>query len=421
MTPNLTLSAPQDIFLNKLKTKFIAYVGGFGSGKSFILTSRYVKFALNHPRINQAHYAPSYRSIRDVFFPTVSVVADIFGLTVKIRKTDAEVDLYRGQIYYGTIICRSMDRPENIVGYEVANDGVDELDTLKIEKAREFWIKSRARNRLVAPGVENTTGVATTPEGFRFVYSMFADNPGALYSMVQASTYENAKHLPNDYIKTLKEVYPEELVDAYIMGQFVNLTSGTVYTNFDRKLNNCTTEIKPGELLHIGMDFNVGNMNAIVFVVRDGNPHAVREHGQILDTPAMISVLKNTYQNHQIVVYPDSSGDNRSSNNASQTDISQLGLAGFNCRFNPANPRIKDRVAAKNAMFCNSEGLKRFFINTLACPGYTKDLEQQAYNKNGEPDKTGGNDHRVDAGGYFIAYMYPIVRPVTRIGVRAYY
>ena len=28
--------------------------------------------------------------------------------------------------------------------------------------------------------------------------------------------------------------------------------------------------------------------------------------------------------------------------------------------------------------------------------------------KNGEPDKTSGLDHCIDAGGYFIAYRYPI-------------
>lgn len=387
-----------------------------GSGKTLILSVSYLKFAMQHPRVLQAHYAPTYRAMKDVFYPTITEAAEWLDFTVKIRKSDAEVDLFRYGIYYGTIICRSMDRPENIVGYQVGNDGADELDTLKVDKAREFWIKSRARNRLVSPGVKNRTAVATTPEGFRFVHSVFADNPTPSYSMVQASTYENEKHLPKDYIQTLKEVYPIELVDAYINGQFVNLTSGTVYKNFSRTLNHCDTEIEPGEPLHIGMDFNVGNMNAIVFVLRDGNPHAVREHGGILDTPAMIATLKNAYTGHNVTIYPDSSGDSRKSNDASVTDISLLNNGGFYCLHNSVNPRVKDRVAATNAMLCNAEGLRRMKVNTRNCPGYTKDLEQQSYDKNGEPDKSGGNDHRNDAGSYFIAYSFPIIRPITRIG-----
>lgn len=54
--------------------------------------------------------------------------------------------------------------------------------------------------------------------------------------MVQASFYENAKNLPDDYIDSLNETYDEELVRAYVGGEFVNLKTGTVYKNFNE---NC--------------------------------------------------------------------------------------------------------------------------------------------------------------------------------------
>ena len=44
-------------------------------------------------------------------------------------------------------------------------------------------------------------------------------------------------------------------------------------------------------------------------------------------------------------------------------------------------------------------------------------LEQQAYDKNGVPDKSGNNDHQNDATGYPIAYEMPIVKPVINIPV----
>jgi hypothetical protein len=37
-------------------------------------------------------------------------------------------------------------------------------------------------------------------------------------------------------------------------------------------------------------------------------------------------------------------------------------------------------------------------------------LEQQAYDKNGEPDKTNGWDHVVDAEGYMIHARFPVQR-----------
>jgi len=60
-----------------------------------------------------------------------------------------------------------------------------------------------------------------------------------MYGMVQASTYDNESNLPDDYIPSLFATYPAQLVQAYIDGQFVNLTNGTVYHTFDRALNGC--------------------------------------------------------------------------------------------------------------------------------------------------------------------------------------
>ena len=393
-------------------------MAGLGGGKTFVECVDQCIFNCNHPKVMQGFYGPSYRIIRDVYPPTMDEAAFYFGLRTRYKIANQEMELYLGSIYRGTIMCRSMDRPDTIIGYKHGRAAVDEIDTMTVDKAEESARRIAERNRLIIPGSLNVVIFGTTPEGFKYMYNTFADNPKPNYSMVQASSYENQKYLPDDYIDSLKEMYSVELAEAYINGRFVNLKSGTVYKNFSRTLNHCDTEIKHGEPLHIGMDFNVGNMNAIVFVLRDGNPHAVREHGGILDTPAMIATLKNTYHSHPVTIYPDSSGDSRKSNDASVTDISQLSNAGFYCLHNSTNPRIKDRVSAKNAMLCNAEGLRRLKVNTRNCPGYTKDLEQQAYDKNGEPDKSGGNDHRVDAGGYAVAYLFPIIRPITMIGYR---
>jgi hypothetical protein len=49
------------------------------------------------------------------------------------------------------------------------------------------------------------------------------------------------------------------LIDAYLNGQFCNLTSGTIYTSYDRKRCNSNETIKEREPLFIGQDFNVGD------------------------------------------------------------------------------------------------------------------------------------------------------------------
>jgi len=206
------------------------------------------------------------------------------------------------------------------------------------------------------------------------------------------------------------ETYPPALVQAYINGEFVNLTSGLVWTSFDRTLNHSDAQVEGNEPLRVGMDFNVSRGCAIIQVVRDNKPIAVDEVVNTYDTPETIRVLKERYPNNFVVVYPDASGNARKSVNATQTDLQLLKDAGFTIRVNASNPAIKDRVTATNAMLCNGKGERRYLVNTDKCPVFTEALEQQVY-ANGLPQKgEGKNDDITDSGSYPIAYEYPVIR-----------
>ena len=409
----MRLSAPQSIFLNSLDTKFRAYVGGFGSGKTFVGCLDLLNFAAKHPGTKQGYFGSTYPSIRDIFYPTFEEAAEMMGFRTKVNISNREIHLYRNGFYYGTVICRSMDNPASIVGFKISRALVDEIDTLDKTKATNAWNKIIARMRLKIDGVVNGIGVTTTPEGFKFVYQKFADNPTESYSMVQASTYENAMYLPDDYIPSLYESYNDKLIDAYIKGEFTNLTSGTVYHTFDRQLNNTDEVEHENEILFVGMDFNVEHMAAIVHVKRDGEPRAVNEFTGVYDTPAMISLLKEKYPRNVIRVFPDATGKNRKSVDASQNDIALLKQAGFQVIVNNSNPAVKDRITATNTAFCNANGERKYKVNVKRCPELARCLEQQCYDDNGQPDKKSGFDHPLDAMGYFIVKDYPILRPVS--------
>lgn len=403
---SLSLSSPQALFLRGLDTKFRAYVGGFGSGKTFVGALDLALFAGEHPRTVQGYFAPTYRDIRDTFWPTFDEAAFELGFQSRIKTADKEIDIFRGRTHYGTIICRSMDDPNSIVGFKIARALVDEIDVLPTDKATAAWRKIIARMRLVIPGVVNGIGVTTTPEGFKFVYETFKKAPGRDYSMVQASTYENARFLPPDYIQSLRDSYPAELIDAYLMGEFVNLTSGTVYRSYRREDHRTRETIQSGDVLHIGQDFNVGNMASVVFVKRDGW-YAVAELAGITDTPHLIEVVNEKWPGHSIEIYPDASGKSRKTVNASTSDIRLLQMAGFQVRARASNPPVKDRILSVNSAF--SRGDLR--VNDATCPRFAESLEKQAYDQNGEPDKSGGYDHANDAGGYFVNWVMPVRRP----------
>jgi hypothetical protein len=400
----LTLTRPQYDFVTA-PDQFPAMVAGFGAGKSHAAIWRALRLKFAYPDQSTAYYLPTYDLVARMAIPRFEEVLSDIGIPYKINKNDSLIDIEDN----GCVILRTMDNPARIVAYEVADSICDELDTLTRDKASEVWNKVIARNRQKKPdGSLNTVGVATTPEGFRFVYERWKKTAAAGYRLIRATTMSNAANLPAGYIDSLRASYPTNLLSAYLDGEFVNLTAGSVYAEFDRMLNGCTTEILTSEPLHIGMDFNVGQMAAAVFVLRDGQPHAVDEIAGVLDTPAMIATIKARYPGHAIFVYPDASGANRKSNNASESDIALLRAARFTVLAPSANPPVKDRVLAMNQMIY-AEGERRFRVNVDKCPSLVEGLEKQAYNKNGEPDKTGGLDHINDACGYFMHYRYPVL------------
>ena len=415
MEINPSLNIPQSRFLN-MDNKFKAFVAGFGSGKTWVGCSGMAKHFWENPRINAGYFAPTYPQIRDIFYPTMEEVAYDWGLTIDVKEANKEVHFYSGRVYRGTTICRSLDKPSSIVGFKIGHGLVDEIDILNQDKATLAWRKIIARMRYKKDGLRNGIDVTTTPEGFKFVYEQFVkqlrEKPHLekMYGLIQASTYDNEKNLPDDYIESLFESYPKQLISAYLNGQFVNLLSGAVYANFDRKLNHTGETAKEGEPLHIGMDFNVLKMAAVVYVLRDNKLYAVDELTDVRDTPTMAQMIKERFEGHAIKIYPDASGQNTSSKSASQSDLSILREAGFTLVVDSANPRVKDRIMATEAMLLNGKGERRLLVNTHRCPKFTEGLEQQVYDRNGEPDKSSGVDHVNDAGTYPVVKLFPIVK-----------
>lgn len=421
----LTLNRPQGRFL-AAKRKFNAFVGGYRSGKTFVGCVRLWSLAVQYPSIKLGYFAPTYPMIQDIFYSTIAEVGEALGdewgvsLTVDINVSRKEVRLFVNDVEYAMVKCRAMEHAHRIVGFDISHAQIDEIDTMKRNKADAAWKKIIARMSSVRDDYPvNTVDFTTTPEGFNFVHDLFIvqaqDNPdlGKHYSITKASTRENAKNLPDDYIQSLYDTYPSQLVDAYVDGEFVNLTSGTVYHNYSRSGCRSSETIQPHEALFIGQDFNVGKMASTVYVKRPSGWHAVAELCDLFDTPDVVRVIKERWKDkgHRIIIYPDASGKSRKSNDASTSDIALFEQAGFEVRANPSNPAVKDRVLSMNKALESGKVL----INDSLCPNTARGLEQQAYDKNGEPDKSGGVDHQNDATTYPIAYEMPIVKPVAQI------
>lgn len=432
------LTEPQLNFF-KAEEKFVAMVAGFGAGKTNTGALRLLNDVYSFPMMNWLWVEPTYPLVRDIFYPKMEEILTAQNVPYKINETKHTVKIEG----HGTIFCRTMEKPERIVGFECGHAYLDEFDTEKYEKAMKVWQKVLARIRQKFPWEYPKTGkrfrqqncirVMTTPEGFRATYHIFVKQvaemrqkaqeamengdelsakkllrQAANYLVVHASTYSNEHNLVDGYIEAMAAAYPSELIDAYLMGLFVNLTAGRVYRSYNRQQNNSDEVADQYETLHIGMDFNITKMSAVVHVLRQGKPHAVSEFYKLKDTPDMICAIRERFPDNSIIVYPDASSRNRSTENAAVTDVKLLSDAGFAVILEHSNPRIKDRVTSMNANFLNSKGEVNYYVNQKTCPNYVDCLEQQAYDSAGNPDKQHDLDHLPDGGGYFIHQKFGI-------------
>ena len=401
-TRTIELLPHQFDLIEDTTTRILGLVSGYGGGKTYAVARKACTLALLNPGSDGIITEPNFPLLTQILIPEVMDALNEFGIPFHFNKSEV--------IFYCTvagkqtrIICKSMERYDRLIGVNAAWVILDEFDTAKTALAYSAFEKLMGRLRA---GSVRQMVIVSTPEGFKAMYRIFVKDAGAGRRLIRARTQDN-KHLPPDYIQSLLETYPPELIDAYIEGRFVNLTSGTVYRSYGREVNRSQEKIQPNEPLKIGMDFNVGNMAACVFVLRGKNWHCVDELKGGSDTPAMIQTIKARFEGHHVTIYPDASGANASSKGASLSDIGLLRSAGYAIRARASNPRVRDRINAVNMGFHGG----MVFVNPDTCPETARCLEQQPYDKNGEPDKTSGLDHQNDAFGYPIAYEMPVIKP----------
>jgi hypothetical protein len=400
------------------KASFPALVSGFGGGKSETMVMKALKQMFEIENAQIAIYEPTVDLIKKIMYPRFEEILSNAGLVYTLNKTDGIIEIPN----IGTVLFRSLENPDRIIGYEVHHSHVDELDTLEIDKAEMVWQKLLGRNRkkiipkTLTAMTKNSASVYTTPEGYKFVYNRWKKESRNGYELIQASTYDNP-FLPEEYITNLRESYPEQLIDAYLNGNFVNLNSGTVYPNFDPVLNHIPRTIGCDmQTLHIGMDFNVNHMSAVAGHKEYGKFLCLDEISDVRDTPAMIDIINERYYTgRRIVIYPDASGRSSKSVDASKSDIGLLREAGFSVKAPKKNPPVRDRIVSVNSALCNSLGQRKALINTDKCPVLTSNLIEQAYLKDGSPDKSHGTDHMNDAFGYVVHSLLGISRSSAKV------
>ncbi len=317
----------------------------------------------------------------------------------------------------GPLICRSFENWTRIIGLNLAWVLADEIDTVTPSIANKAFPKILGRLR---SGNVRQFGAASTPEGFRWMWQTFGSEDAqqrADRRLIRMRTADNP-HLPPDFIERLQANYDPSLLRAYLEGEFVNLTTGQVYDRFNREHHvvPCDWDEVEAETILLGVDFNVGNMSGVLAVRRGRELHVFDEVAGAHDTDALGQEIRRRYPKARILGYPDASGTARSTN-SSRSDVAILQAYDISNQAPKANPPVRDRVAAVQALLENGAGERRLFIDPR-CKRLIECLELQSYDEKGDPAKDTGYDHMNDALGYIVHRTFEVGRAITGKAVR---
>lgn len=432
----------QTDFINDTTHRYVGLIGGPGSGKSLAAVHKAVKLAFLNPGLHGALMEPTQNMIRGTLLPTIEkVFQEQLGWKERTKKSG------RGQYTYvksnpesliihfpqgDTIIylCGA-ENHKRLAGKNLAWFIIDEIDMCSSKQiAMDAFKEATKRIRTIGKCTQGC--VTTTPEGKQFSHWFFAENAkyleGPNKGMVRtdrkcyhSKTADNP-FVPKSYIQSLRETLPPDEAEAVLNGYWVMHSGNRVYRCFDEKYNVTTKTLTdfPNAILHIGIDFNLGNTNAVISVIQNDLVYVIKEV-KADDTPSLIKELQTKYghwtmREGGIRIYPDVNA-RKGSQEGALSSLTQLQEA-FNttCIMNGNNPGImNERVPAVNALFMTQKMVgpnqyvphRRAFVNMEECPVLARGLLQQGF-KNGKPDKDSGLDHCLDAFGYFVFHKYPV-------------
>lgn len=393
---------------------YLALLTGRQSGKSTTLSGiLYYLFyepTLKNKGIQVIYFCSTYSQVRDTIWEKL-----VDSYDPVFPESEAEINrstmTIRSKINGTKFSFRGTDSDRSLRGCTVDYVILDEWQDHKNQE--KVW-------GTIQPSIAAKNGTAIfagTARGFDDLYNKWwlgcPENPNRdpHWRSWKITTEQSGSPAgtPDNLAKARSGMSKEQFDQEYLCSP--TSQRGLVYPYFDI-MENTKTEMTASDakVLHIGMDFNVNNMNAVVGVFDDKTRylHIVDEiHLEYnSNTRTMIQEIKSRYPNHYIKVYPDASGGHSNSANISNEMTNHLLLkdAGFQLVCNKTNPPIVDRINLLNGRLEDANGVRKLFVNKQ-CKHMINALTQRVY-INGKPDKNSGNDHMSDALEYLVWQLY---------------
>ena len=393
----MPLTKPQAEVINN-PSRFRILITGRRFGKTFLAIHELARFA-RFPNRKVWYVAPTYRQAKAICWQELVQRLRKHNWLSEINNSDLTVTLRNNS----KISLRGADNENSLRGIG--------LDFLVMDEFAD--ISPVAWYEVLRPTLSDTQGHALfcgTPRGFgNWGYDMYVKGQSDReWQSFKFTTLEGLQ-VPQQEIDQARDDLDERTFQQEYMASFVNY-AGMIYYNFDRNKNIIEHYENTYKTLHIGLDFNVDPMCAVVSIIENDIIYVIDEI-QIWssNTNEMVEEIKRRYKNKSII-YPDPSARQRKTSAGGMTDLAILKNAGFEVKTRSTAPLVRDRINSVNAKLKNAKGINSLYI-LKSCKNVIKSIERQIYKEGTHiPDKDSGYDHFNDALGYMIEYNYPLKR-----------
>jgi hypothetical protein len=396
----MPLSKPQQSIVDA-QQRFRVVIAGRRFGKTH-LSIRELCFHAREPEREVWYVAPTYKQAKMIVFKKLRKKLQDLRWVRKVNETNLSFELKNGS----TISLKGADNYDSLRGVGLDFLVMDEFADID----PEAWFET------LRPTLADRMGRALfigTPKGMNWakdLYDSSSDYPDE-WASFQFTTIEGGNVTPEE-VEAARRSLDERTFRQEFEGTFETF-SGRIFYSFSRANNILPfTGTRPHEL-HIGMDFNIDPMTAVVAVKQGTILHIIDEikiTGS--NTDEMVEEIRTRYPNNRIVVYPDPAGRSGSTKAGGRTDHTILRNAGFSVLAPNSHNKVRDGINAVNAKLCSSTGVTTLLIDPQ-CKYVVECLEKQTYKEGTSiPDKESGYDHMNDALRYMVDYLFPIRQPI---------
>jgi len=415
------------------------YQAGVGAGKTFLGSLKGIKVLSQNHGATWLVGADAWERLKITTWETWLELLDGASIPNKANKSDHIIRIPAWD--NARVIFKGIDDPLALRSVNAIGGHLEESSMLSQASYEEFL----GRLRQAKPGVPIEVILTTNPQATKgWQHQQFVTEGGIKEveirgktvrisrSRVIAATLDNP-HVPDAFIATLQATYDPELYKIMVLGQDGDYTRGLVSYNFS-EANVINTEFKPDLNVYLTCDFNVDPMSWAVAHRYNDEYHFFDEivvDNTNINESVDVFVKRYPTFDKTLIIGGDASGNAR---NVQNKDVGGTSYTEMLNRFSfhnyPAkrrldvrekNPAILDRIAAWNACMCNTNGVRKIFINPR-CKRLIQNLENLKYKEGtSEIDTPTYNTlkkdisqkylgHIFDAASYLVEKNDPIVR-----------